>query len=85
MRWRIEAFFDYSEAIWSTRDILLIRKLCVDTTGQDPFLVEKPALIELARRFDVRLACVPRKIASLRDALIRHLAVNRHLVTPKTS
>ena len=82
LRYRIEQFFEYQEAIWSTKEVLELRGLCQAATGRDPFVVAKPVLLSLVAQFGVRLAGVSRNIASLRDALIRHLAVNRHLLQP---
>lgn len=85
LRWRIEAFFGYSEAIWSSRDILAIRSGCHRTFGLDPFLCEKPDLLALAKKAGVSLANVPRTVLGYREAIVCHLAVNRHLLTPRLS
>ncbi len=84
LRWKIERHLAYAYDLWTNRDVLEIRKGCAAVTGIDPFLAEKPVLLDLARRFEVRLTNVPRTVAGYRDAIVRHLAVNRSLITAPT-
>lgn len=82
LRWRIEALLDYGFAIWTSRDVLEIRRGCRLVFGLDPFLAEKSALLDLARRVGVPLTNTPRTVSGYRGAIVRFLAVNRRLITP---
>lgn len=82
LRWKVEAFLGYEDAIWSSPETLRLRRLCRERNGLDPFLATRPEIFALAKQLSLDLSGLSRTVPNVRDSVLRFIAVNRHILLP---